>query len=432
MSEILFVELDAAEPDAVASSPAEPDADATSAPTATWTLVDDSAGPIDAGTFAVGPDQIPGGAERNSDFTGEVVVLVPTRDVLRTLAEVPSRQHRQIVQAVPYVVEEQLAKDVEQCFFALGGRTPSGMIEVAVTDESNMQRWCQQLAEMQLTSALLLPRSELLPWTGGVEALVEGDSTLVRWGEGLTLQIDTSQFAMTIALLDAQQKPHINIHVSEDELASIELQLRELEASEESPPQVHTFAGSARNWLYHNYIHAKNLDPVNLFQGEYKVETKEPGGNVVWRSVAVLAACTLGTHLLSLLGQGVYLSIQAGEYQSAYQALYQEVFPADGNVRDYRRRWNARLGSASEGNEFLSLFAQSSAGLNDAGLTLRNVNFNESRGDLVLQVVASRSEALVEYAEMLAQQGLIAEIGTISQEGGSVKGSIRVKTGGAS
>ena len=68
---------------------------------------------------------------------------------------------------------------------------------------------------------------------------------------------------------------------------------------------------------------------------------------------------------------------------------------------------------------------------NRAGLTLNNVNFNESRGDLVLQVLGSRSEALVEYTQQLSGKGLDAEIGTITQEGDGVRGSIRVKLRGA-
>lgn len=429
MPETLFVELDLSQASAQASANV-PDAD--SRPPVSWALLDDSGLPLAGGTEQDLAEQL-------DDFTGEVVATVPASAILRTQAEVPSRQHRQIVQAVPFVVEEQLAMDVEECFFALGGRAASGAIAVAITDRGNMLRWQEQLADLGLaasarsaTCAKLLPRSELLPATAGVEALVNGDHTLVRWADGMSLEIDTAQLAMTIALLDNSQKPHINIHVAEHEQASIELQLRELEASEPTPPQLIPLEGSASSWLYHNYLHAKNLDPINLFQGEYKVEVKQPGDNLVWRSIAGLAGCALAMHLLSLLGQGIYLSVQADDYQSAYQTLYQEVFPADRNVRDYRRRWNRHLGQDSTSNEFLSLFARSTASLGEAGLTLRNINFNESRGDLVIQVLAGRSEALVEYAETLTQQGMIVEIGTISQDGAGVQGSIRVKTGGRS
>ena len=89
--------------------------------------------------------------------------------------------------------------------------------------------------------------------------------------------------------------------------------------------------------------------------------------------------------------------------------------------------------SSEEANLFIILLAQSSEGLDQAGLTLNNINYNEGRGDLILQLGAKRSEELVQYAQILSRAGLDAEIGTISQEGDSVRGSIKIRTaGGAS
>ena len=53
-------------------------------------------------------------------FDGLAVFVAPGEEVLLTIANIPSKQHRQIVQEVPYAVEEQLAMDVEECFFSLG------------------------------------------------------------------------------------------------------------------------------------------------------------------------------------------------------------------------------------------------------------------------------------------------------------------------
>lgn len=394
----------------------------------TWCLCGAGGATVRAG----GAEDLSGAAEA---FEGEVVVTVPTRDVLRTTARVPSRQYRQILQAVPYAVEEQLAMDVDDCFFALGGRTPSGAVEVLVTARENMESWTARLRELGVAAATMLPASELVPRTAGVDALVDGPRATLRWGEGSALETDTVNLAAAIALIARQDKPHINIHMPEDapedQQASVDLQVSELGAGEETPPEVRKFSGDAGNWLRGNYL-TGNLSPVNLLQGEYKVEADKPGKSV-WRSVAALAACAVGLHLASLVGQGVYLSRQASAYEETYRALYRETFPADKNVRDYRWRWDSHLGKSSgEGGQFLALFARSSRGLEGAGLTLDNVNYNESRGDLVLQVTAGKSEALVAYAQALASQGLDAEIGTISQDGSGVRGSIRVKAGGAS
>ena len=46
-------------------------------------------------------------------FSGSTQVMIPSEDVLLTQAIVPTKQPKQILQAVPYLVEEQLASDVK-------------------------------------------------------------------------------------------------------------------------------------------------------------------------------------------------------------------------------------------------------------------------------------------------------------------------------
>ena len=68
--------------------------------------------------------------------------------------------------------------------------------------------------------------------------------------------------------------------------------------------------------------------------------------------------------------------------------------------------------------------------MSGSDLVLSNINYNDSRGDLILQVQASRSEKMVAFVQQLTAQGLKAEIGTISQEADLVKGSVKIKSGG--
>ena len=103
--------------------------------------------------------------------------------------------------------------------------------------------------------------------------------------------------------------------------------------------------------------------------------------------------------------------------------------PNDKNTTNMRRRWNSRLGQA-ESNEkagFLSLLSQAAKSIKASGLEIQNINYSESRGDLVFQLVAQRSEQLMLYVERLSEQGIEAEIGTISQDEDRVRGSIRIR-----
>ncbi len=76
------------------------------------------------------------------------------------------------------------------------------------------------------------------------------------------------------------------------------------------------------------------------------------------------------------------------------------------------------------------MFSEAAKNLLGSELVLDNVNYNETRGDLIFQVQAPQSEKLVAFVQKLVNAGLKAEIGTISQEEDVVKGSIKIRSGG--
>jgi type II secretory pathway component PulL len=102
MAENLFLRLCRLEP-GEAPQPKEPQLE--------WMLLDETSGIVrfkgqgSVAEFAALRDQL--------IFGGRTYVMIQGEDVLLTSAVVPSKQARQILQAVPYVIEEQLASDVE-------------------------------------------------------------------------------------------------------------------------------------------------------------------------------------------------------------------------------------------------------------------------------------------------------------------------------
>ena len=49
-----------------------------------------------------------------------VVALVPAADVVLSEVLLPAKPNRQIIQALPYMLEEEHAEDIEQLYLALG------------------------------------------------------------------------------------------------------------------------------------------------------------------------------------------------------------------------------------------------------------------------------------------------------------------------
>ena len=360
----------------------------------------------------------------NTDFIGRCVFVAPSESVLLTSANVPSRQYRQIVQAVPYVIEDNLAMDVEHCFFALGERNESGDISVAVVERPVLEGWIEATSQFGLVASAFVSEASLVATKSGLRVVIDGNRAHLGGQNNFALTQPRNELPLVVSLLEAPSE--ISIEVPSAQQDEIGLQVSEL-AANEMTVDVQPYSESAFFRLCRSYDGSQ----INLLQAEYKVEEKRSGRQIVWRSVAVLAGCAFLLHLLMLVGQGWYLERKANEYETASHALYKATFPQDKNVRDLRRRWNSRLGKTDgEDNVFLGLFAQSSKNIVGSGLELENVNYNESRGDLILQVSGERSEDLVRYTQQLTERGLTAEIGTISQAGDQVKGSIKINSQG--
>ena len=89
------------------------------------------------------------------DISGETYVMLRGEDILLTSAKVPSKQPRQILQAVPFIVEESLAQDVEDCHFAIGDRNSAGDVNVAIIDRELLQQRLNLLKELLIQPSII-------------------------------------------------------------------------------------------------------------------------------------------------------------------------------------------------------------------------------------------------------------------------------------
>lgn len=354
------------------------------------------------------------------EVDGHAIFVVPGADVLHTTAVVPSRQYRQILQAVPYVIEESLAVDIEACFFALGDRTAQGEIEVAVVDLELMRKWYEEIATSHLDVAVVVTEHDLVNAGSRNAVLLDEGRAHIDLQNNASVTLPEGELALAAEVLE--EGVQLDIWSASTLPQKVDLQLKELEAAGVQVERLESTETPFER-LCRGYTGAE----INLLQGPFKRQERQSSRMNVWRSVAVLGAAALFLHIAGLAGQGWYLQTKASEFEDETRALYAAIFPEDRNVRDIRRRWNAHLGKqqTTDGG-FISLLSRSTRQLDGSGLTLININFNESRGDLVLQVIGKQSEALVEYSQALISMGLVAEIGTITQDDDGVRGSVRV------
>jgi len=353
--------------------------------------------------------------------------ILAGEQVLLTSITVPSKPTRQIIQVVPYLAEEQLASDVEDCFFAIGKRT-GDELSIAVVDRAWFEGILDSLKAVNLSPLVMAVETDLLslPDQSAIYIDDERAHLLLSARKGLSTEID--QLSQLVTLTSPELTETVSVVRFVDDHPKVELVLDEI-ATLDTLNLVHeSQPGSCLEYMA-SRINSSSLD---MLQGPYAVRKKQNGSGS-WLKTVVWA--TLGVLLFQfclMLAEGIYINNQAEALATESEKLYRSVYPRDKNISNMRRRWNGHLGQVNPSAKtgFMGLLSQAAAPIRANGLEIQNINYNESRGDLVFQLEAQRSEQLMLYVERLSDQGMDAEIGTISQDDGRVRGSVRIRSGG--
>jgi general secretion pathway protein L len=111
-----------------------------------------------------------------------VIIIIPQQCVYITEVELPEKAGRQVLSAIEYQVEDQLAQDIESQHFALGDSSQNP-VPIAVVERSIMEH-CMALARSyDLRLMQIIPELYLCPWPGDGVALTEGYAgCLLRYG----------------------------------------------------------------------------------------------------------------------------------------------------------------------------------------------------------------------------------------------------------
>ena len=354
------------------------------------------------------------------DWEGDVVALIPGEKVLVTTAKIPSRQSRHIAQALPYAVEEKLAVDIETCHFALGEKNQLGEFVVCINAREDMREYLSQLKDVDLEPAVVTVDTLIAPKGQKTSITIEGGKAHIRTSDQTGFCAPITQLAMVVGLI--KESNDIDLYVPASKIDQLGIEIAEMETK--SSVTVHAQKEEGLEALVEYY----SGNELNLLQGDFQVSSKITPDKAVWGVAKILAASTLVLYLCLLLAKGIFLDYKASHYSDEVSALFKDVYPGDQNARDIRRTWTARLSGTGDDGNFLQIFRDTALYLPGTGISLDNVNYNKSRGELVIQVGADRPETLVNFSATLNKVGLNAEIGTISQQEGSVRGSLKIKS----
>lgn len=371
-------------------------------------------------------------------------VIVPGESVLLTSASVPSRQLRQIKQALPFMVEEIIADDIESVHIAIPSplNVESALVDVAIVSHRVMVDWLDELYSNQLSPDQLLVDMLCVPHrSASVSLLIDGPNILLRTGDhsGLVLQYDDFQllFADILAKLtlpsDMSIKPGLNVLYSRDNAPQADPVLTYLrDQFGDHDIKAQQYDESVFELIASASCQTQNQQ-LNLLQGGYAVKNLQNNHWQQWRIAASIAVIGIVSYLLVNLSAGWYFQSEATRIDRQSVALYKELFPNERRVVSPKKQMENHLRSmgVSGNGHFLQLLAETagqfSAQDDPSALLVEALRFDSGRGDLQFQVQSPSIERLDQLKQLLAQQGLSVEINSATEQDDYIVGRFVVR-----
>ena len=368
-----------------------------------------------------------------------VVAVVPTEACLAVTCTVPGRGTGQMRRALPFVVEEFLASDIDDVHIAHGPLSRNTPVPCVVIDRAAVDGWLAALKMLGITPGYMVSEAELLPGAPGqLTCLFRDDELVIRGGrEMLSVANDESVMGLSAVLGELDDRDiaitTINGHVGDLERTQVEQALGEdqhvkwIDAETDVPATIHL----ARTWLQ-NVPAGPSGSVLNLLQAEYAPPKRRSPGVQGWQTVAVIAAISLVVLFATQAARGFWAGYRADALDAEAREFYQQVFPNDRRVGDVRKSWAARIGEggATEDAPFFPLLGELAKGLNDAGgASLKSLSFANSRSELSAEVEVQGFDGLDRLKNTLSQAGLTVEISSAEQEEGKVRARMRMSFG---
>ncbi len=350
----------------------------------------------------------------------KVITFVPCCDVTLKSLNVPAKSTKAMHLAVPYMLEDELASDVEQLFFAYASHKEASAEHncfVAVVAHRQMQAWLSWLAAAQINCKVMIPDALCLPFEPAAWQVIQlAEQVLIRQGQWQAVTIDQDLWS-TMTALWLEQNPDLEM-ANFSPLPATESEFTLTAQAEELPLALLAQQSVAQ--------------PLNLLQGQYQVKTKHSPLVKTWAWAAGFAMFAL---LINVVFKGITL-MQLNDQQASVEqqiiSTYKTAFPETkrvriATIRSQLKRKLSELGSNNNTETFLLMLDKLVPAFSQVPqLTPESFKFDSKRNELRMQATASAYQHFEKFKTLLEASQLSVSQGSQNNQGELISGSFSI------
>jgi len=339
--------------------------------------------------------------------TSSVTLVLSSIDIATAQVEVPNKAQRLLRKAIPYMLEDEFATSVDDLFFAFSERNANNLLPVRAIERNYLESLLELFRSAEINLSEIVVDIDLLsPPQEGIKLTVSDSQCLVVDDKNERWHCHPDDFSWLI-------QKQISLDDT-DEALPVAISM-DIYSEQPSDKFIHRLPVGRFAPEHHQqddlleFMITQEQKSINLLQAEYEPKKENAKLTSFLLKVASIAGFVLITHLV-YQGINIYsLSKQKQQLDTQKITLYKQAFPGTKRIRNPEksmRTYIKGLGSSSGDGDFLSLLTSSSEMLTDLSkIYPTNINYDNTRSELRLDVIASDLVILDQYALALTASG---------------------------
>ena len=346
----------------------------------------------------------------------QVICLLPGVEVCIKEVTINGAFNRQMQQALPYLIEEDLAGDVEKLHFTVVAKR-TDLVHVAICDKQRMYNWLGWLSDASISCKQFIPEGLALPFPGdrNWQAVQLDNHWLIRESKELAWSCELSMLDVILAS-----------KIDEGSQQTIESYSPLLE--DHRGDWVNGLPTLPMELLAIGAIDCK----VNLLNDEFKVKKEVNKDLLKWRLSAILATLFFVLSCVNLYMENSKVESEVALVKGQVEGVYQLAFPSQNKLRYSRikKRLKSMLSEVNEGNGangFLVMLDELAPSFkSNLKLKPNSLKYDARKQEMRILAVADNFQAFEKFTSALPQQYSIQQ-GALNSSKNQVSGLLTIR-----
>ncbi|WP_159084262.1 type II secretion system protein GspL [Saccharobesus litoralis] len=380
-----------------------------------------------------------------------ISVFVPGNAIITKQVLMPPKAGRQFIQALPFTLEDELAQDVDELFFATGSKVSKAgqtYLNVAICSKQQMDNWLAWLDAAELVATKLIPDYLALPVKDGeISALQLGDEWLIRASAFRGFEVTGSALQDWLDLLPKPESATAEKQAESDSGADTEAEETETHTDEVAQPVLAHYSPLPAELTTEGYqvkekafdlplqvlVQGVDAGCLNMRQGIYQLKKQTWKFLSAWRNVAILAGVLFLIHMGGQVSKIYQLEQQVAQLDDEIKKTFLTAFPSGKRIKvsgmkKYVKSKMKEVSLSSDGDEFIAMLNLTLDAFDKVkDLNPESLRFDAKRNEIRIQATASNFSSFESFKAQLTNNDLKVEQGSLNNSNGKVSGSLSIK-----